>query len=239
MRFNEKRFAEEYEERLSGEGYPGNLLDAVLRRISPGDSILDAGAGAGHFAIPLAEAGHHVTAIEPSPKMTAILQGKITASIASRISIARTKWEEWDGEKADALICVHAVYGMGNRPASLKKMHEKADTAVLIVRADSGSRSCSDLIREKLGITRGPLGIEQSIRDILTQEKIHFTAEPHIQKRTRTFTDPGEEAEYYCYHLGLENDARDTVRNILLDHSPREGNVYRFTGIYHDLLFTF
>ncbi|HPQ53089.1 MAG TPA: class I SAM-dependent methyltransferase [Spirochaetota bacterium] len=239
MRFNEKRFAEEYEERLTGEGYPGNLLQEVQDHIGPVDSIIDAGAGAGHFTIPLAAEGHHVTAIEPSREMTALLQGKINSSIASRITIVQSTWEEWDGEKADALICIHAIYGMKERAASLIKMHAKAHTSILIFRAESGSRSCSDLIRSELGISRGPLGMEPSIRDILTREGIPFTVTPLIQERIRTYTDPETEAEYYCYHLGLGNEKKDAVMDILLRHSTQEGGAYNFTGTYHDLLFCF
>ena len=239
MRFDENRFAEEYEERLTGEGYPGNLLDAIRERIGTGCSVLDVGAGAGHFTIPLAEAGHHVTAIEPSRQMAALLQGKITPSLARQISIVRSTWEKWNGEKAAALICVHAVYGIKDLANSLRKMHEKADTSILVFRADSGPCSCSDLIRSELGMYRGPLGMEQSVRGILTRENISFTAEPVIQKRTRTYHDPDKEAEYYCYHLGLGHEKKDAVRDILLHHSRHEGSAYRVTGTYHDLLFQF
>jgi SAM-dependent methyltransferase len=239
LRFNEKRFAEEYEERLTGEGYPGNLLDAVRERINTGCSVLDVGAGAGHFTIPLGEAGHHVTAIEPSREMIALLREKITPSLAPQISIVRSTWEEWDGEKADALICVHAIYGMEDPAQALRKMHEKADASILVFRADSGPCSCSDLIRSELGMTRGPLGMEESVRGILNRENIPFTAEPVIQKRTRTYHNPDREAEYYCYHLGLGHEKRDTIRDILLHHSRHEGSAYSVTGTYHDLLFRF
>ena len=77
MKFNEKKSAEEYQRRLSDEGYPGNLLEIVMDEVKGADSIIDLGAGTGFYSIPLAKKGYRVAAVEPSYEMMKILKGKI------------------------------------------------------------------------------------------------------------------------------------------------------------------
>lgn len=61
-------------------GPAGNVRTAVvwdlLSRLlaAPGLTVVDAGGGTGGFAVPLAEAGHHVTVVDPSPDSLAALQ---------------------------------------------------------------------------------------------------------------------------------------------------------------------
>lgn len=50
------------------------LLSAALEEAGRPLVVLDAGGGTGGFAVPLAEAGHHVTVVDPSPDSLAALQ---------------------------------------------------------------------------------------------------------------------------------------------------------------------
>ncbi len=58
--------------------------------------ILDIGAGPGNWSILLAEAGAHVTALEPADKMADILQERIFDAGIDNISIDRRTWQEID-----------------------------------------------------------------------------------------------------------------------------------------------
>lgn len=54
------------------------VLDAVRVALPPGSlDILDAGGGTGGFAVPLAEDGHRVTVLDPSPDSLAALERRI------------------------------------------------------------------------------------------------------------------------------------------------------------------
>jgi S-adenosylmethionine-dependent methyltransferase len=50
------------------------ILSAVLAEAGPGRVVVDAGGGTGGFAVPLAEAGHQVTVVDPTPDSLAALQ---------------------------------------------------------------------------------------------------------------------------------------------------------------------
>ena len=50
------------------------LLSAVLAESGAEQVVLDAGGGTGGFAVPIAEAGHRVTVVDPSPDSLAALE---------------------------------------------------------------------------------------------------------------------------------------------------------------------
>jgi SAM-dependent methyltransferase len=57
--------ADNLEVMSEAENYNRFLLDIVRRHASPGQRVLDFGAGGGQFAVPLAQLGLDVTALEP------------------------------------------------------------------------------------------------------------------------------------------------------------------------------
>ena len=67
-------------DRRPRSGPAGNVRTAVVWELlstllaTPGLTVVDAGGGTGGFAVPLAEAGHHVTVVDPSPDSLAALQ---------------------------------------------------------------------------------------------------------------------------------------------------------------------
>ncbi len=239
MRFNEKRFATEYDRRLTGEGYPGSLLGEIAGELAARGRVLDVGAGTGHFTIPLAAAGHEVTAIEPSPAMMEILKAKIGPELAPRIHLCQSGWESWEGGMSDALICVHAIYGMKEIAAALEKMKRLSEKAVLLVKADHGSRTLSEIIRNGISIRRCSTGFPIDIESALNGLGIPFTVRSVSQVRTSRFADLDAEADYYRYHLGLDAGTTGAIRKIIATHAARTAGGYFFEAVYCDRLFTF
>ena len=70
--------------------YPPRLLDRLvaLMGLKPGDAVLDLGCGPGNLAIPLAQAGMAVTALDPEPQMLEAAQA-MAASAGLKIAFAR------------------------------------------------------------------------------------------------------------------------------------------------------
>ncbi len=68
--------AEQYDE--TRPTYPDALFDAVVAyaELAPGDAVLEIGAGTGKATLPFVARGLAVTAVEPDPKMAAVLRAK-------------------------------------------------------------------------------------------------------------------------------------------------------------------
>jgi SAM-dependent methyltransferase len=86
-------------------------LDAMA--IPPGSRVLDIGAGPGTFAIPLAQNGCSVTAVEPSSVMRETLIEQIENKRISTITVIPKRWEDVDrqdlGEPYDAVIASYSL----------------------------------------------------------------------------------------------------------------------------------
>jgi len=81
-------------------------ISTVQDLASPPCSLVDFGAGTGRLAIPLAEAGYAVTAVEPCQEMMEVLRSKATAAqvqVRSRVQ----GLQDFDGEgQFDVALCV-------------------------------------------------------------------------------------------------------------------------------------
>lgn len=64
--------------------------------LQQGMEVLDIGAGAGVFTIPLARRGAKVTALEPAPAMLAVLQERIKFEGLTNIRFIEREWETID-----------------------------------------------------------------------------------------------------------------------------------------------
>ncbi len=239
MRFDDKKFAEEYENRLYAEGYPGVLLDEIIRELEDARTVIDVGAGTGFFTLPLALRGFEVDAIEPSGEMRAIFRRKMSGQESARIRLHGTDWERWRGDFADALICVHSIYPMKDPRAAILKMRESAGRRILLARAASGTRNISDILRRELGRQRQETDFTAMVADILDENGLRFRSREIEQRRSFAFDDPDEEARYYCAHLSFDETMRPEVKRIILKYAENDRGRYLSRGLYRDTLFTF
>lgn len=76
-----REFAKVYDDLYKESGKP--VAEFFSRRLPLGSALLEFGAGTGRLAIPLAEEGFRVTAIDISPEMLAIAKEKWSARLAS------------------------------------------------------------------------------------------------------------------------------------------------------------
>lgn len=83
------------------------------------ETVLDLGAGTGNVAVPLAEAGRRVTAVDISRSMLERLIGKRQDDIADRLTVVEQRAENlphWDSASFDGVTILLALYDM-SQPA--------------------------------------------------------------------------------------------------------------------------
>jgi SAM-dependent methyltransferase len=90
--------------------YPATAIDDVMTHagLSPGDCVLEVGAGTGKATVLLAQRGLRVLAIEPSPSMAALARINCRA-FADAVTVVEAEFEQWvASEHADALVSAAA-----------------------------------------------------------------------------------------------------------------------------------
>lgn len=101
------------------------VLTTALAEADPDGSgldVLDAGGGTGGFAVPLAQAGHRVTVVDPSPDSLAALQRRAAErGLADRVAAVQGDLTDLPGllapASADLVLC-HSVLEVVDDPAA-------------------------------------------------------------------------------------------------------------------------
>jgi SAM-dependent methyltransferase len=123
---------------------PSGYVKEVLKRLdlAEGDSILDVGAGTGAMAIPLAQKGYKVTALDQSPYMLDIIHEKARQQRLDNLSIVNIDWEEVrtdkDVEPHDVVLVSRSMPARKDILSSLKSIDMTARRLCYITwKADS------------------------------------------------------------------------------------------------------
>jgi SAM-dependent methyltransferase len=114
----------------SGTGVTG----AVLSRLLPkGGSLLDIGAGTGRVSLPLAAAGHRLTAVEASPAMAEGFRAE-AYELGVEALLLEGRWPEAaaDVDVHDVAVCANVVYDVAQPGPFLTALHARAGVAVVI-----------------------------------------------------------------------------------------------------------
>jgi len=82
--------------------YPTALYDAIAELIPPPANALEIGAGSGQATVDLAQLGYHVIAIEPGPRMAALLLQKLV--VFPNCQIWTGRFEDWNEETKFDLV---------------------------------------------------------------------------------------------------------------------------------------
>lgn len=119
--FDDHRAASDRWEGRARNFRPGNMeapeIDKLLMLLRPSDTVLDIGAGAGRYAIPLGGYVARVIGVEPSPAMRDELTKAISEAGRTNIEIVALEWPAPPGERAptgDVSLVANVLYGMRN-----------------------------------------------------------------------------------------------------------------------------
>jgi SAM-dependent methyltransferase len=130
--------------------------------VAPGETVLDVGAGTGRLAVPLARTAGHVTALDPSGGMLAVLEEGMAAEGLENYSCVRMRWEDAvigrDVGPHDVVIAAYSL-GFYDLAAALEKLDRAARRAVYLFWHAGEWRS-----REEMGLYRAVFGEEAALR---------------------------------------------------------------------------
>ena len=130
LAFWEQR-AEHYEAHSLARRLPA-LVERVVSLAGPPGRLLDLGCGVGSFALPLAAAGHHITAVDQSPAMLAVFRRRLSgAKLVIRLVQARI--EQLLTTPHDVVLAANALYRIADPAPVLAAIHRWARRRVIVV----------------------------------------------------------------------------------------------------------
>jgi len=105
-------------------GYPDTLIRRViaLTELNAGDPVLDLGAGPGLLALPFAEAGMAVTAVDPEPEMLDVLENAAKSAQLTVRALAGSSFAMPSGIGPFRLVTIGRAFHWMDRVATLAEL---------------------------------------------------------------------------------------------------------------------
>ena len=94
----------------------------IISQIDTNSTLLDIGAGTGAWASLLSPYAKHVTAVEPSDSMIAVMRESLATENITNVSIVQGAWPDVFVEPHDFSLCSHAMYGYPDLAAFVLRM---------------------------------------------------------------------------------------------------------------------
>jgi SAM-dependent methyltransferase len=127
-----------------------DFLTVMEPYLTPRKTLIDAGAGTGRHATPLADRLEWVTAVEPSEGMRAMIPPK------DNMTVVASTWEDAEVAPADLVICCHVLYGMAEPVPFIEKLDRSARERVFIMLRESELPHPAAAVRRQLLGDAGP-----------------------------------------------------------------------------------
>jgi SAM-dependent methyltransferase len=120
------------------------FLKVIDPYVSPVKTLIDAGAGTGRHAVPLAERLEWVTAVEPSEGMRSMIPPR------DNMTVVASTWEDAVVAPADLVICSHVLYGVADIEPFIAKLERCARERVFVMLRESDLPHPAATIRKRL-----------------------------------------------------------------------------------------
>ncbi len=105
-------------------------------RANPDWTALDIGGGTGSWTVLMAQHARQVTVVEPSPAMSEVMQGNISAADLHNVEVVSGKWPDVQVDVHDLTLCAHAMYGFPDLAALVRSIEAVTRRmCVLVMRA--------------------------------------------------------------------------------------------------------
>jgi SAM-dependent methyltransferase len=200
------------------------FLSVIDPYISPRKTLIDAGAGTGRHAVPLADRLEWVTAVEPSEGMRAQIPPK------DNMTIVASTWEDAEVAPADLAICCHVLYGVEDPAPFIAKLERSARERVFIMLRESELPHPAAAIRKRLAGDAGP-GLPRFSDLFMLLVQIGLAPDVTFLRYTST-NRYGNFEEAVADSRALVGDVWDEGigRKMLEDMLTREGDDFVFGG---------
>lgn len=179
--------------------------------LAAGDTVLDVGAGTGRLAVPIAHTAAHVTALDPSGGMLALLEERMAAAKRTNYSCVRMRFEDTvvgrDIEPHDVVIAAFSL-GFYDLAAALGKLDAAATRSVYLFWHAGEWRS-----RDEMVLYRAVFGEEVSLQK----------GYPDYIYPVNILHDAGIYPNVRIYHAAWDavyDSVDEAVQNWVTMHSP-------------------
>ncbi|MDA1061652.1 MAG: class I SAM-dependent methyltransferase, partial [Chloroflexi bacterium] len=81
----------------------------IVERLDRAESVIDVGAGAGRYAVPLTQTARHVTLVEPSPAMAGLAREQLERLGRTNWSLVEAEWLDTEGVAPAAAVLLANV----------------------------------------------------------------------------------------------------------------------------------
>ena len=188
------------------------LVNRLLHEIAPHNTVIDVGAGGGRLALPLALRCRHVTAVEPSASMVAVLRQQISNYSIQNVSVVEAAWGDAEVEAADIVLCAHVMYIVRDVEHFVRKLEAHARERVLVVLYEAPPQSQLYPLWKRIhGEERIPLPGLSEYRDVLSQLGISPHVETLSQRLPRGYDNHQQALELLSRRLYLTPGSRQTA----------------------------
>ena len=206
------------------------LVDRILQWVASEHTVIDVGAGAGRLALPLALRCRHVTAVEPSPSMAAVLLQQAADYRIRNVSVVQSQWQEAEVEPADVVICAHVLYTIPDVELFVRKLEAHGRERVLIVLFKTPPQSQIYPLWKKVhGMNRLPLPSLPEFEEVLQELGIDAQLDQLPPQGARGFDSPAQALEQLGRRLYLSpgSHKRELLEGVLPDLLEEADGAFR------------
>jgi SAM-dependent methyltransferase len=182
------------------------LLDAVLALAQPGDLWLDIGAGAGRFALPLAQRVREVVAIDPSGSMLDALRAGMAEHGIENVRVVQGRWpavaaELGEQPVADVALIAHVGYDVEQIGPFIDAMDAAARRSCVAVLMEQPPATLANPFWPIVhGEERVTLPALSAFLELLADRGREPRLEV-VERRRRRFTDRAEVRRFLVHQL--------------------------------------
>jgi SAM-dependent methyltransferase len=205
--------------------------DPVIERVraqmpAQDGRVLDVGAGTGRYAVPLAEMGARVVAVEPNAAMASLLQQEAKQREVA-VTVEQAEWPDAEPRvgSAEVVLCAHVVYPIAEVVPFIRALDRAARCAVVMVaRLGQADEVVARVFGSVYDEERAPMPTLPDLYNLLLQLGIPASVTLHPFETRWNYPDPEAAVADAASRVGI---APDSPRWARLDAAVRSRLVPR------------